>query len=265
MSRSASGGRWDPVFGWVSAAQRREADLFYADLVGRPARRPLARARFGEAADDASEAIDVNDSRRKTFREMWDLIVKFRWQGTPAVFTNDLILCICWEESTFLNIWQQNDSGALGPAKGFGQLEPSALALIRRKFAFTESVAELQRLMDQDAFSVQFIGRVLHTLFDNLRAQYPSLRSDDEATKRSALLNGYAGYLTDHAQWRKDIVDGWYAAERLLVAGHGPSGYPTRTAAQQALDAATPANRKMRDRAAWTAFLAQLCQTLPDP
>jgi hypothetical protein len=217
-----------------------------------------------EDREDFGEALDMNDARRKTFREMWDLMAKYRWKDTPALFTNELMIAICWEESTFMNIWQQGKNGAKGPAKGFGQLEPSAYSAINRKFKLGKSVAELQALTDADAFAISFIGRALHTLHDNMLAENPKQASEPEKLKRRVLLYGYGGYAFDHAQWRIEAIDGWYAAERVLLAGKGPSGYPTRTAAMQALDAGTPRKRKFPEPL-WTQFREKLCATLPDP
>jgi hypothetical protein len=50
----------------------------------------------------------------------------------------------------------------------------------------------------------------------------------------------------------------------VLLAGKGPSGYPTRTAAMQALDVGTPPKRKFPEPL-WTQFREKLCATLPDP
>jgi hypothetical protein len=215
--------------------------------------------------DALGEALDPNDPRRKTFRQMWDLIAKYRWRETPAMFTNELMMAICWEESTFMNIWQEGKNGARGPAKGFGQLEPSAFSAINTKFKLKKSVAELQALTDADAFAVSFIGRALHTLHDNMRAEKPDQIPDPEKLKRRVLLYGYGGYAYDHAAWRIEAINGWYACERTLLAGKGPSGYPTRAAAIDALDLGMPAKRKHRDRQQWLAFCAKLCETLPDP
>jgi hypothetical protein len=242
--------------GWGSLRERRAAALFYADLVG------ATVARRG--AEAIGESLDVNDPRRKTFRQMWDLMAKFRWRETPALFTNELMLAICWEESSFMNIWQEGEKGGRGPAKGYGQLEPSAFAAIKLKFGFTQPVSELQRLTDQDAFSISFIGRALHTLHDNMLAENPRQADDPEKLKRRVLLYGYAGYAYDHAPWRVEAVDGWYAFERALLAGRGSSGYPTRTAAMQALDVGMPPKRRFPEPT-WQQFRAQLCATLPDP
>jgi hypothetical protein len=219
----------------------------------------------GEDVEDAlSEALDVNDTRRKTVREMWDLLAKYRWKDTPAMFTNELMLAICWEETTFMNIWQEGKNGAKGPAKGFGQLEPSAFIAIRQKFKLTQTRAELQALIDADPISIEFVGRALHTLHDNMLAQNPKQASDPEKLKRRVLLYGYGGYAYDHAEWRIKAIDGWYACERALLAGKGPSGYPTKTAAMQALDVGMPPKRKFPEPL-WTTFREKLCATLPDP
>lgn len=217
-----------------------------------------------EDVEDVGEALDINDARRKTFREMWDLMAKYHWRDTPALFTNELMLAICWEESTFMNIWQQGKGGTKGPAKGFGQLEPSAFDAIRRKFGLKKTVAELQELTDADAFAVSFIGRALHTLHDNMLAQNPKQANEPEKLKRRVLLYGYGGYAYDHAEWRIKAIDGWYAFEQALLAGKGASGYPTRTAAMQALDVGMPPKRKFPEPL-WTTFREKLCATLPDP
>jgi len=243
-------------FDWGSRRQRREADLFYRDLL-----RTRAPWRGGEAF---GEALDLNDRRRKTFREMWDLMARFRWRETPAMFTNELMLAICWEESTFMNIWQEGRGGAKGPAKGYGQLEPSALGLIKRKYGFKQSIPELQALMDADAFSISFIGRALHTLHDNMLAENPRQIDDPEKLKRRALLYGYGGYATDHAQWRVEAIDCWYDFERTVLSGRGSSGYPTRTAAMKALHVGMPPKRRAPELQ-WQEFRARLCATLPDP
>jgi len=246
---------------WGSPEERRQADLFYADLIGQPLR-GFQRALVGK--DAFGEALDVNDTRRKTFREMWSLMARFRWPDTPALFTNELMLGICWEESTFMNIWQQGNKGAKGPAKGFGQIEPSALSLAKIKFRMEEPIAQLQDMMDADEYSISFIGRVLHTLHDNMLAERQSQSREPEKLKRRVLLSGYAGYPTDHAQWRVEVVDGWYAFEReLLNGGRGSDGYPLRDAAIRALDVGTPDKRKFQDRAVWQRFIAKVCEDLP--
>ncbi len=224
----------------------------------------LVEAAAEDAEDDFGEALDVNDPRRKTVREMWDLMSKYRWRDTPALFTNELMLAICWEESTFMNIWQQGKNGAKGPAKGYGQLEPSAFDAIRRKFGIKKTVAELQAITDADAFSISFVGRALHTLHDNMLAQNPQQANAPDKLKRRVLLYGYGGYAYDHAEWRIKAIDGWYAFEAALLAGKGASGYPTKTAAMKALDVGMPPKRKFPEPL-WTTFREKLCATLPDP
>jgi hypothetical protein len=85
MRRYESGGRMDPVFGWVSAAQRREAELFFAELMGRSPRRLRDGGAPAESTDLAEQAapfqIEVKDPAEITAQARES---KYRWQGDQA-------------------------------------------------------------------------------------------------------------------------------------------------------------------------------------
>jgi len=178
------------------------------------------------------------------------------------VFTNAMMLAICWEETTFMNIWQVGSEGKPGPAKGFGQIGPSALKLVKSKFDLPHSVPELQQLMDDDGWSISLVGRVLHMLHDRMLAE--SGGTSSRGIKRKVLLEGYAGYTYDHAPWRKAMVDQWYEFEQVLLQGKKSGGYPLRSVAKRALDVGMPPKRKIPDKGEWDRFLTIVTADLPE-
>ena len=207
-------------------------------------------------------AIDINDPRRKTYMEMIKLARDNRWPGTPAIFGDYLILAICWEETTFMNIPQVK-----GPARGFGQLEPSAFRLIINKFEMNISVEEAQKLVETDTTSIQFVGRALHTLHDNLIANAKAKKSFVQ-NPFAATLNGYAGNYGEYkAAWREEAIQCWLKCEKMQsMARHvicQSEFVPNRTALSQALREGTPPNRRAPGPE-WDKLMEKVLVGIPD-
>jgi hypothetical protein len=188
--------------------------------------------------------IDPNDPRRRSYLQMVKLIRDYRWPQTLPIFSNYLILAICWEETTFMNIHQVK-----GPAIGFGQLEPSALRLVMQKEGLDMPIQEVQQLcLNFDSESIRWVSKVLQTLHDNL------IRN--AAAKRQVLqnpfmttLNAYAGNFGAYkAAWRAEAIQCWLDCARMQsdaihIVLEGDY-VPNAMAVDKALLAGTPPKRR---------------------
>jgi hypothetical protein len=192
---------------------------------------------------------------------MVKLVRDFRWAGTPSMFGNYLIIAICWEETTFMNIPQVK-----GPARGFGQLEPSALKLIIKKFDLDMTLEECQKLLDTSAHSIQFVGRALHTIHDNIlhnaKEKKTYVRDPFMTT-----LNGYAGNFGAYkAAWRDEAIRCWlncanHQSMARHIAAHGEY-LPNRQAVSEALWKGMPPNRRPPEQG-WEALMGKVLEGIP--
>jgi hypothetical protein len=149
-------------------------------------------------------AIDPNDPRRKTYLEMIKLARDNRWIDLPAIFSNYLVIAICWEESTFMNIPQVG-----GPAMGFGQIEPDPLQQMSKKFNMGANVQQMHANMKVDGTSIEYVGRALHMLHDNL-IRNAKAKGQTLVNPFMATLNGYAGNFGEYkAAWRAEAIQCW--------------------------------------------------------
>lgn len=207
-------------------------------------------------------ALDLLDPRRKSYVEMLKLVRTYRWQGTPGMFSDYLIMAICWEETTFMNIPQEK-----GPARGFGQIEPSALKLVIKKFGLELSLEDCQKLLDANAFSVQFVGRALHTLHDNI------IRNAKEKGQTirdpfMAALNGYAGNYGEYkAAWRDEAIQCWLKcangqSNAKHVIAHGEY-LPNRAGLEKALWEGMPPKRRP-PQAGWATLMGRVLEGVPE-
>jgi hypothetical protein len=212
---------------------------------------------------DVAMAINPNDPRRKTYLQMVKLARDYRWPGTSEIFSNYLILAICWEETTFMNIPQQK-----GPAIGFGQLEPSALRLAMQHDGVEMSVQEVQELcLGFDPESVRWIGRVLQTLHDNLiRNAAAKKRVLDDPFM--ATLNGYAGNFGEYkAAWRDEAIACWLKcaniqSDAIHVVCQGEY-VPNRGAVAKALWEGMPPKRRTTGPI-WDTLMKNVLAGYPD-
>jgi hypothetical protein len=169
--------------------------------------------------------ITPDDPRRCTYLGMLRLATTFGYPDFPPPAGIDGIamqLAICWEESTWLNIPQVTDSGKVDPklAVGFGQTEPSALQLIINRYKMGIKVEDYQRLCGAPAFAMNVVGRLLATLWQNLKGESDEHLKKGEiskvitpATMPMAVLKGFAA---DSGGSRKVLIDAWLACAAKL-------------------------------------------------
>jgi hypothetical protein len=126
----------------------------------------------------------------KSYMEMRRIIDDNSVNGLPPVFTTELILGLCWEESKFNNVMQ----GEAGSAIGFGQAEPSQFWTLQSNEAkknnyYVPNLPPTKKIGDStfstrpltDAQSIQVVtGMLSHLYWSNGR-------------QKQAALEGYAG------------------------------------------------------------------------
>jgi hypothetical protein len=173
----------------------------------------------------------INDPRRLDYITMWELIKTNRYLGLPQPYSDELLISMFWEESTFCNIRQVYNNGSFGPAVGFGQAQVYAegsAGVLWRFSDYYSSPDQLGNLILGDpGFSITFTGMLL--------ANMHSILNNKEAT-----LLGYSGQ-----QGNKKSQ--WLASENELLAYQGdtfttPGGYviPLREELETALTKAKP-------------------------
>jgi len=148
-----------------------------------------------------------------TFQEMTSLAYANNtamWQ----VFTDELVIAICWEESQFNNIQQVK-----GSAVGLGQVEPKELPKLRQYGVYLDAKA----ILNDPANAIEAVS---YMLMHGYVTQTAAPKSRREALKR------YAGYYYDRAAWRLGIITGWESCERALQAIPDPKfAYPEKVLA----------------------------------
>jgi hypothetical protein len=247
-----------------------------------------------------------DDPRRLPFGLVWHLILTHRWRGNPApsYFTDELILAICWEETTFRNIPQEgtDNQGKPLPAVGIGQIEPSGLQALQLFYRNVlpqidgmdkyippsdpilaqregADIAVWKGLILSHAWQgIQFVSRILEALYYNnyynsvykkYRGKIPRPAVDDAKLAESALL-GYAGWFSDRAAWRLDVIKNWKACRDTLARSKAmtKSAYddnvPVRSTIREALWAGMPDNRKAKGARAEEWREALMTQVLSD-
>ena len=169
------------------------------------------------------------DPRRLTYPTMWDLIKSSRFRSLPAIYTDELLIAIFWEESTFCNIREVRKGGGFGPAVGFGQINDTEF------WRFRECRKEQQTnmILGDPGYSVTFVGRFIYDLHKRLNGN------------RQSVLKGYAGVNANPINIK--AYNGWNACESILRQVHNktfktPDGHPIPNQAilRQALHAAKP-------------------------
>jgi hypothetical protein len=254
-------------------------------------------------ADWTGYGTRPDDTRRLPFGKVWRLTTTHRWRGNPApsYFTDELILAICWEETTFRNIPQEgtDSQGKPLPAVGVGQIEPSGLQALQMFYRRVlpqidgmenyvspgdpilaqregADVSVWKGLILSHAWQgIQFVSRILEALYYNnyynsvykrYRGKVPRPPLNDANRAEGALL-GYAGWFSDRASWRLDVIKNWKACRDTLAgaARSTTSAYgdkvPARSAIRDALWAGMPDSRKAKGPRAdewWEALMAQV-------
>ena len=124
------------------------------------------------------------------------------------IFTDELIVALCWEESLFNNTKQSG-----GSAVGLGQVEPGELWTLRKYGLNTNATA----ILANPGHAIEVVSYMLRHLYESQKSN----PSRYEALKR------YGGYYYDKAAWRLKTINGWEACERGLQAIPSPSwDYP---------------------------------------
>jgi hypothetical protein len=175
----------------------------------------------------------------KSYFAMRDLISARRIRSLRDVFTDELILAICWEETLFNNVRQE----APGTAVGFGQNEPSEFWTLKSDGArargyFVPNLPPTQKLGSgatialaplTDEQSVQVISAMLCHAFFNVSASlqvalesYAGVsysRNLDKKVQEGKLTREKANALDPlGVQGRKEKIDGWRKCEQILRA-----------------------------------------------
>ncbi len=102
-------------------------------------------------------------------------------QKLTNVFPHELVLAICWEETFWQNLPQDEN----GPAVGYGQLEKDGRAIAKRELSGNPAEKDTfpfsrEAILAVPEFSMSAVSNCLAGLFRSLKSQ-------------RAALNGYAG------------------------------------------------------------------------
>jgi hypothetical protein len=133
---------------------------------------------------------------------MWSLIHQnhgsyFGRAGYNLIFPPELQIAIFWEETKFQNIRQVNGQGQeVGPAVGFGQVEPNGIRQVNQKFQTTFNVdgSDVRR---NELQSVQLSSLMLAKLWeDQVQAVAKGRQLSNIGMMRHAALFNYAGAAT---------------------------------------------------------------------
>lgn len=184
----------------------------------------------------------LNDPRRKTYVEMWKLLKANRPAELPSLYTDELLMAILWEESTFTNVREIRKDGSFGPASGFGQINDTEYW----RFSKLGNKDQIRsKVLADEGFSVKLVGLLIADLHSRLK------------DKTSVLKNGYAGANVNPVNI--NAFNQWIAAEtRLLNASKSTKvdgvTLAGRTDLELALQLAKPNS---------TAFIAQALKDLP--
>jgi hypothetical protein len=254
-------------------------------------------------ADWKGYSTRPDDPSRLPFGKVWHLIQTHRWRGNPApsYFTDGLILGICWEETTFRNVPQEGTDreGKPLPAVGIGQIEPSALQSLQMFYrrvlpqidgmenyipASDPILAQREgqdiavwkgQILSHAWQGIQFVSRILEAIYYNnyYNKVYKTARGKiprpplNDANMAEGVLLGYAGYFTDRAAWRLEVIKNWKACRDTLAGAKQmtTSAYndkvPARSTIRDALWAGMPDSRKAKGLRAdewWEALMAQV-------
>ena len=121
-----------------------------------------------------------------------------------SMFTDELVIAICWEESLFNNVKQSS-----GSAVGLGQVEPAELWSLKKYGLSTNA----SRILASPAHAIEVVSYMLRHLYE----------SQKRNPTRYEALKRYGGYYYDKAAWRLEIIAGWEACERALLQIPSPS------------------------------------------
>jgi len=127
----------------------------------------------------------------------------------PSIFTDELLTAIFWEEHLFNNTKQDGK----GTAVGLGQVEPRELPNLRKYGIYVDA----HSILSDPAQAVIASSYML----------YHCYQSQTGSKTRKEALRRYAGYYSDHAQWRLRTIAGWEQCERRLSVIEEPkSNHP---------------------------------------
>ncbi|MCB9957581.1 MAG: hypothetical protein H6843_03105 [Rhodospirillaceae bacterium] len=182
----------------------------------------------------------IGDPDRRHFSHMWKL-VKLASLSAPflketwAVFSDELIIGLYWEESTFRNRPQYSRTcQQVGPAFGFGQVEPSGFNPYRALTQHKPPFSNVRQVITREDWGAALSMRMLHYLF----TENPGKRDKMHA------LKSYGTAFGDPERLAK--IDGWLKCEQILKAAKRThktaDGYwlPPAKVIEQALLAAKP-------------------------
>lgn len=160
-----------------------------------------------------------DDPRRKKYSYLWKVLQEHRYPALSPVYTNELLMAIMWEESTFCNVREVRDGGGFGPAVGFGQINDTEFW----RFGMNKDVLR-GLILGTDSFSVYFVGMMLNDLHKRI------------GNRDSVLRNGYAGVNVNPVNIR--AYDGWISAEKILRSGSNGGSIPSKSVIAAGLKAA---------------------------
>jgi hypothetical protein len=152
---------------------------------------------------------------------MWQLVKEGRYPALSPIYTDELLMAIMWEESTFCNVREMRDGGGFGPAVGFGQINDTEFW----RFRMPKDVLRAM-ILGSDKFSVYFVGMMINDLHTRLN------------NRDTVLRNGYAGVNVNPVNIH--AYEGWLAAEKILRSGASGGWMPSKETIALALRAAKP-------------------------
>jgi hypothetical protein len=152
------------------------------------------------------------DPRRFHFIAMWELIKSCRYASLPAEYTDELLVGIFWEESTFCNIREVRKDGNFGPAVGFGQTNDTEFSW---RFPQYKKDELRNKILADPCFSVTFAGMFITDLHNRTLAE---LRLKNKKVPlggvRVSVLYGYAGVNVNPRNI--EAYNGWIQCENIL-------------------------------------------------
>jgi hypothetical protein len=159
---------------------------------------------------------------------MWKMVKANRPQSLPSDYTDELLMAIMWEESTFTNVREVHKDGSFGPASGFGQINVTEYW----RFASLGTKDQIRaKILSVEDFSVKLVGLFLADLHSRLKS------------KSAVLKNGYAGANVNPVNI--NAYNQWLACEARLLGSNktGKTGglvMPVRSEIVDALRLAKP-------------------------
>jgi hypothetical protein len=196
----------------------------------------------------------------KSFIQMYKLICEHRVNRLKEIFTDELLLAICWEETFFNNVYQRGG----GTAIGFGQTEPGEFPKLKSDEAIQKGYY-VQGLPDP-VYTRNSKGKVIKAASPRPLTDRESIQAQSamlchlylRGLNRRDALEAYGGVpwswaieqqVKTGAMTRQDalkidplgpyqrirLIDGWVACEKKLIAEYAFEYVESRKTVREAL------------------------------